>query len=69
MSAFRLGTYIATQFKPNVAKAIYHMTDAKKVLDTSCGWGDRLAGFYTSDAKNILVVAPIQIHFKSIINR
>ena len=29
MSAFRLGTYIATQFKPNVAKAVYHMTDAK----------------------------------------
>ena len=46
VSAFRLQTYIATQFKPNVAKAIYHMTDAKKVLDTSCGWGDRLAGFF-----------------------
>ena len=51
MSAFRLGTYIATQFKPNVAKAIYHMTNAKKVLDTSCGWGDRLAGFFASDAE------------------
>ena len=54
MSAFRLGTYIATQFKPNVAKAIYQMTDAKKVLDTSCGWGDRLAGFYTSDAEEYI---------------
>ena len=42
MSAFRLGTYIATQFKPNVAKAIYQMTDAKKVLDTSCGWSSSL---------------------------
>ena len=29
ISAFRLGTYIATQFKPVVAKAIYQMTNAK----------------------------------------
>ena len=29
MGAFRLGTYIATQFKPVVAKAIYQMTNAK----------------------------------------
>ena len=51
ISAFRLGTYIATQFKPVVAKAIYQMTNAKRVLDTSCGWGDRLAGFFASDAE------------------
>ena len=50
LSAFRLGTYIATQFKPNVAKTIYDMTRAGRVLDTSCGWGDRLAGFYASNA-------------------
>ena len=51
ISAFRLGTYIATQFKPVVAKAIYDITNAKRVLDTSCGWGDRLAGFFASDAE------------------
>ena len=51
ISAFRLGTYIATQFKPVVAKAIYDMTNAKRILDTSCGWGDRLAGFFASDAE------------------
>ena len=34
MSAFRLGTYIATQFKPVVAKTIYDMTKANTVLDT-----------------------------------
>ena len=51
VSAFRLGTYIATQFKPVVAKAVYDMTNAKTVLDTSCGWGDRLAGFFASDAE------------------
>ena len=49
--AIRLGTYIATQFKPVVAKTIYDMTNAETVLDTSCGWGDRLAGFFASNAK------------------
>ena len=45
---FRLSGYVATQFKPAVAKTIYEMESAKKVIDISCGWGDRLAGFYTS---------------------
>ena len=58
MSAFRLGTYIATQFKPNVAKTIYQMTNAKRVLDTSCGWGDRLAGFFSSDAEEYIGCDP-----------
>lgn len=47
-SAFRIGTYTATQFKPSVAKALYEKHNAKYVLDTSCGWGDRLAGFYAT---------------------
>ena len=64
MSAFRLGTYIATQFKPNVAKAIYQMTDAKRVLDTSCGWGDRLAGFFASDAEEYIGCDPNPNTFK-----
>jgi len=51
IEAFRLQTYIATQFKPVVAKAVYDITNAKTVLDTSCGWGDRLAGFFASDAE------------------
>ena len=58
MSAFRLGTYIATQFKPNVAKTIYQLTNAKRVLDTSCGWGDRLAGFFASDAEEYIGCDP-----------
>ena len=58
VSAFRLQTYIATQFKPNVAKAIYQMTNAKRVLDTSCGWGDRLAGFFASDAEEYIGCDP-----------
>ncbi len=48
IGAFRIGSYLATQFKPPVAKAIYTMTRAEKVLDTSCGWGDRLTAFYAS---------------------
>ena len=49
--AFRLGAYTATQFKPHVAKFIYDRFGAKTVLDSSCGWGDRLAGFYASGAE------------------
>ena len=54
-SAFRIGTYTATQFKPNVAKALYEKHDAKVVLDTSCGWGDRLAGFYATPGTEMYV--------------
>lgn len=47
--SFRLGAYVATQFKPHVAKAIYDYCGSQIVLDFSMGWGDRLAGFYTSN--------------------
>ena len=43
-----LRKYICSQFKPNVAKAMYDYYDVKNVLDFSMGWGDRLAGFYSS---------------------
>ena len=56
--AFRLGCYIATQFKPIVAKTIYEMTNAKTVLDTSMGWGDRLTGFYASNATHYIGCDP-----------
>ena len=58
MEVLRLGTYIATQFKPIVAKTIYNMTGAKTVLDTSMGWGDRLAGFFASDATHYIGCDP-----------
>ena len=58
MGAFRLGTYIATQFKPTVANTIYEMTDAKTVLDTSMGWGDRLTAFYASNATHYIGCDP-----------
>ena len=56
--SFRLGTYIATQFKAIVAKVIYEMTNAKTVLDTSMGWGDRLTGFYASNATHYIGCDP-----------
>ena len=62
--SIRLGTYIATQFKPIVAKVIYEMTDAKTVLDTSMGWGDRLTGFYTSSATHYIGCDPNPNTFK-----
>jgi len=46
----RVGAYFATQFKPSVAKAFYDITKSKKVLDTSSGWGDRMTGFFASNA-------------------
>ena len=62
--SFRLGTYIATQFKPIVAKTIYEMADAKTVLDTSMGWGDRLTAFYASNATHYIGCDPNPNTFK-----
>jgi hypothetical protein len=46
------GIYLASQFRPSAAKAMYGWLGAECVLDPSCGWGDRLAGFFaTSTAK------------------
>lgn len=54
-SAFRIGTYTATQFKPSVAKALYEKHNAISVLDTSMGWGDRLAAFYATSSTSLYV--------------
>ena len=44
-----LRKYIAAQFRPSAAKAIYDYFQAKNVLDFSMGWGDRIAGAYASE--------------------
>jgi hypothetical protein len=36
--------YIASQFRPSAAKALYDHFNAECVLDFSSGWGDRLNG-------------------------
>lgn len=53
--SFRLGHYTAGQFRPLVAKALYERHRATQVLDTSCGWGDRLAGFYATPSTRLYV--------------
>jgi len=45
-----LRKYVASQFKPAVAKSVYEKFGSRYVLDFSSGWGDRLCGFYA--AKN-----------------
>jgi len=47
-SCLTLRKYIASQFKPSIAKAFYDRFRSKNILDFSMGWGDRLAGFYAS---------------------
>lgn len=44
-----LRKYIASQFRPSAAKAIYDYFKSERVLDFSMGWGDRLAGAHTSE--------------------
>ena len=54
-SCIGLRKYICSQFKPNVAKAIYDKYKCKNVLDFSAGWGDRLAGFYCGESTKSFV--------------
>ncbi len=57
-SAISLRKYISSQFKPSVAKFIYNYFKANSVLDFSSGWGDRLAGFYASNANFYVGIDP-----------
>jgi hypothetical protein len=43
-----LRNYIASQFRPSAAKALYDIYSSRDILDFSSGWGDRLAGFYAA---------------------
>lgn len=43
-SCIAMRKYIASQFRPSAAKAIYDTFDSENVLDFSSGWGDRLSG-------------------------
>jgi len=65
----RLHTYMASQFKPLIAKAIYNFFDYKKVLDFSSGWGDRLVGFNASNAESYIGIDPntkLHPHYENI---
>ncbi len=56
--ALTMHTYTASQFKSEAAKAIYNLFDAKRVLDFSAGWGDRLVGFLASNAESYIGIDP-----------
>lgn len=46
----QLRKYIASQFRPSAAKCLYQIFNAKKVLDFSGGWGDRLVAALATDS-------------------
>jgi hypothetical protein len=54
-----LRKYIAAQFRPSAAKAIYDYFQAETVLDFSMGWGDRILGAHASKyVKNYVGIDP-----------
>lgn len=55
---FRLRGLLCQQFKPIIAKYLYDFFKAQNVLDLSAGWGDRLAGFFASNAKTYIGIDP-----------
>jgi 16S rRNA G966 N2-methylase RsmD len=58
-SCIALRKYIASQFRPSAAKAIYEYFNAKTVLDFSSGWGDRLtAAMATDNLKSYVGIDP-----------
>jgi len=57
-NAINMAYYIPAQFKPTLAKAMYNFFGAKRVLDFSMGWGDRLVGFLASDAESYIGIDP-----------
>lgn len=50
-SALTMRGYIASQFRPSSAKALYELFNAKKIYDPCGGWGDRLSGALASDCE------------------
>ena len=53
--ATTLRKYVASQFKPSIAKGFYDYFGSVNVLDFSAGWGDRLAGFYCGETTKSFV--------------
>ena len=48
-ACLRMRKYMAGQFRPSVAKQLYETFQAKRILDPSAGWGDRLSGFLSAE--------------------
>ena len=52
------------QFKPSLAYNIYRFYNAKKILDMSAGWGDRLLGAIANDSDLYVATDPNKKLFK-----
>ena len=64
-TSLSLRKYIASQFKPSVAKSIYEKFKSVDVLDFSAGWGDRLCGFYAcKNTKSYIGIDPNERVYK-----
>lgn len=53
---FANGLYVPSTFRPSVAKCFYGWLGGVQdgaILDPSCGWGDRLAGFYATPSARV----------------
>lgn len=65
-----LRKYIAAQFRPSAAKAIYDYFKAETVLDFSMGWGDRILGAHASEyVKNYVGFDPNHDLYKGYTNQ
>ena len=51
-SFFAHAGQIASQFNVNTAKNLYNTAKGNVIFDISCGWGDRLTGFYLSNKES-----------------
>ncbi len=57
-SSFNIAASVASQFRPAIVKNILNYFKAKTYMDMSSGWGDRLAGFYASNATHYIGFDP-----------
>jgi len=55
---FNVAASVASQFRPAIVKNILNHFKAKTYMDMSSGWGDRLAGFYASNAEHYIGFDP-----------
>ena len=55
---------VAAQFNVNTSKNIYNLLEGKSVFDISCGWGDRLTGFYLSNKEIYIGTDPNENMFE-----
>jgi hypothetical protein len=57
-SSFNVAASVASQFRPAIVKNILNYFKAKTYMDMSMGWGDRLLGFYASNAEHYIGFDP-----------